>query len=158
MLITWYMYSEHFLLLPQLCTQRNCVLKEATKTCQNFFFIHCRYYLARLTHDFWRYTISISIKQLFTMLMTVVNIHIKKYLQGTVQWYSYLVWALFQSDLRIFWDFGSCEGAEACNSIGDNCLGKHGKGFEFSKPSLPPNGECESSVLKEVLNCSCRWF
>lgn len=72
MLISQYIYSEHFLyvVLLQIYTQGNCMLKDATKTCLKyvrqlfffFFLVEGKHYLMRLTHHFWGHIIHFHLK------------------------------------------------------------------------------------------------
>lgn len=80
MLISQYVYSEHFLyvLLLQRYVQGSCMFKEATKMClkcvrQLFFLVEGKHYLLRLTHHFWRHTTTLPFKDLFTVPVANVS-------------------------------------------------------------------------------------
>jgi len=57
----------------------------------------------------------------------------------------------------IFWGLGTCEVAKGCARIGDK-QASTGRGANFLKAAVPPNGKHKSSVLEAVLGCSCKWF
>lgn len=77
-----YIHSEHFLyiLLLHICTQRSCMLKEATKTCLsgNFtFWLRASIILWDWPIAFGDVPSALTFRNLFTVPVTIVNNHRK---------------------------------------------------------------------------------